>query len=406
MNHPKEDIINEWLKTQVKPITIKKIFESFPGDLESIVMASVLSEVPLSMDLKDFCRGMGLKDRIHRYSAYPLWFKTFIPQDMKHAVLIFKDNRDADGYAKDIILDWIDEEEYVNLIKNAGAFFNNQFKTTFKSVILHNEEDFKKNISDEFDDRISNKELEFDHPEEGELFYFLELEKFASYALNDLNEINKLADNFNEFLIRDVAAIGVIADNYVYFHTNGPIYELFDIEPKITFDKKGLTKNLLKELVNEGEEEIADHLLELAGGRTAILLKLAHKLIKKGAELYEDNVNISFSSEDEQDFYDRFASANLTKDKSIKDFFMEEVKLPLQKFYIKNRLNFTELSDSFFERQYQHFIQSRFYSKQDLLNKEQRDKLNSLSGDIKDSYIFVQISKRNFLNSKVSELYR
>lgn len=405
MDHPKEAKINQWISEQKQPISMKDIFSHFVSDLESCVMAATLVGIDLGMDLKDYCRGIPLEDRIDRYSPYPLWFKTFIRQDIDHAVKIFKLNGDKDGYAKDIVDDWKDEDEFVNLVKNAQAFDNNQFKVTFKEVLLSNESNFDKNISQEFEERINTGDkLDFEEEMDKKLFYFLHLNHHADFAMDDLNQFNAFADKYAEkFFTRDVFALGKIADSYIYFSSTEQIFIYFDEEPKIAFDKRGLSKAVLKELGEKAEdlgeealdEFIKESLGELVAGRAYTVGKILFKLAKKGYEIKQENIDVTFDEDDAEEFYDRFAKA-YSKGKTIREFFMEEVKIPMQKFYIKKRLDFNDLDDSFFDKQYKHFMQTRFYSKMGSLSEDLQKKIDQEQNqDKKDTLIFIAVSKKH-----------
>ena len=407
MDHPKEVIVQEWLNKLGHKPNLKEIAAQFAPDLESCVMACTLSDIDMGMDLKDYCRGIPLEDRIERYSPYPLWFKTFIRQDIESAVKIYEINGDSDGYAKLIVEDLKEFDEYVNIVKNSNVFLNNQFEATFKEVILSNEKDFKKNISDEFMDRIiSGEKLEFKEDRDKKLFYFLDLNNHADFSFADLDKFNDYADEYAEsFINRDVFALGKITDKYVYFYSTKDIFFYFDVEPKIDIDKKSLSRSIRKELGDEGldfledsaEEMLKEMVPELVGGRGYTIAKMAAKLAYKGYESAKENIKITFSEEEAKEFYERFLKEN-SQGRSIRDFFLEEVKMPLTKLFIKKRLDISLIDDSFFEKQYRHFMDTRYYAQMGLLSEDAKKKIESIKDqEKKDTTVFLSVSKRKLM---------
>jgi hypothetical protein len=183
----KEKQVQEWLDSLPAKPTTREVFNKYAPDFESVIMAYVLSDYSLPDELHTYCNGMDLSERLEKYSAYPLWFKTFIRQDVKTAIQIFRLNRDKDKMAKEIILDWDQEIEYLNLVKNAMPFPNNEFNVNFKKVVFHNEESLQNNIEEEFVNRInSGHNLEFNSEYDKGLFYFLELQNLSEFSSGQL----------------------------------------------------------------------------------------------------------------------------------------------------------------------------------------------------------------------------
>ena len=399
-DHPKEEGIKNWLQANPNP-TLKQIFAEFSPDLESVVMAATHAGMPVDMDLKVFCRGIPLEERILKYSAYPLWFKTFIPQDIEHAIAIYKINRDSDDYAKDIVEDWSEETDaYINLVKNASSFPNNSVNMTFKNVVLSNEENFDKNITEEFDERIqSGQNIEFEDDFEKQLFYFLKLNSFTDFAQSDLNEFNNFADKYSEeYLIRDVFGKAVIGDNYIYIHSTQPISLYFDVEPKIDIDPQSLSKDVLKELKGLGmdyvEEGVESLLAELVAGRTLTIAKLLYKIAKATKSTLDDNLSITFDDSDEVAFYDNFVNAHVSHNKSLKDVYLQETKLPTEKLFIKKRMDMSVLGSNFFENQYRIFVNTRVYGKAHQLPEKVRNKILAIKEEERrETELFVALFK-------------
>jgi hypothetical protein len=394
----KEKQVQEWLDSLPAKPTTREVFNKYAPDFESVIMAYVLSDYSLPDELHTYCNGMDLSERLEKYSAYPLWFKTFIRQDVKTAIQIFRLNRDKDKMAKEIILDWDQEIEYLNLVKNAMPFPNNEFNVNFKKVVFHNEESLQNNIEEEFVNRInSGHNLEFNSEYDKGLFYFLELQNLSEFSSGQLREINFYAAKIEDYLISDIKAVGKITDKDVLFSALMEI-QLFFQEPRISLDKKTAKKEAL-DIVTDGLEDIedalADELAVLIGGRSLAAGKILYKALKyyKKSKNVVENFDITFSTEDEKDFFDRFSHE---KNSPLRSFFINDIKIPLQKFYIKHRMDFSALDDSFFEKQYSNFINTRFYSKVGSLTEDQQKEIDQEQDqDKKDLLVFIYVSKMN-----------
>jgi hypothetical protein len=396
----KEQEIQIWLDQLKKPATPKDIYAEFGHDYEASIMAFTLAGIPIEEQHQAYCRGIDLSERLDKYSNSPLWFKTFIKQDVKTAIDIFAINRDRDNLAEEVILDWKDEVEYLNLVKNAAPFKNNEFEVTFKKIILNNEKNHERNIPDEFYQRITSGEnLDFESEYDQKLFYFLFLQEFAEYSQADLKEMSVFAEKLEDYLITDVDAIAKITDKDVLFVTDGGVSKIFGGQ-SISLNRKEVKKELI-DLLIDGAEDLEDsfagELEALVGGRSLAAAKILYKVYKyakKGKKVL-DEIDISFDHDDEKDFYHRFMS-QYYKGQSIKSFFIEEVKLPLQKFYIKNRLDFSDLDEAFFDHQFLNFINSRFYNKIYSLTREQQDEIEAEGHrEKRDNLVFLYVSKKN-----------
>jgi hypothetical protein len=396
----KQQVVENWLASLGKQPTEKEIFAEFSPDLESVVIAYAFSGLPLPDELQAYCRGIPLDERLEKYSREPLLFTVFIRQDLKTAIEIYRINRDVDGLAKTIVNDWKDEIDYLDLIKNAEPFVGNSFEVTFRKIILNDEKGFLKSIHDDFHNKIaSGNGLDFKDDLDKGLFYFLNLEEFAEYSQSDLKDMSIRAEDYEDYLVRDVNALGKIAGHDILFTTLQGVQSLFG-EPILSIDeaelKKG-AKDLLIDGLEDLEDTLGDELQTLIGGRSLAVAKILYKVFKyskKGSKLLED-LEVSFDQADEKDFYDRFMS-QYTSGLTIKDFFINEIKYPLQKFYVKNRMDMSSLGESFFEQQFLQFMNSRFYSKIYSLTQAQQNEIEEEGHKEKrDNLVFLYVSRKN-----------
>ena len=428
MSHPKEVEILEWLGTVTNP-SPKDIYQQFAPDLEAIVIGHILAGLDLDDGLSSFCKGIDLSDRIDRYSAFPFWFKIFVQQDLYHAVKILNHNDDQDHLGKDIVIETKtnQEHEYVNLAKNTGSFPNNEIHLTFQNVILVDDKNedgtFEEdNIDNEFRNRIlNNSQITFKDEYLQKLFYFLELQDQTEVSMESLQELGYYSDKAsNTFVCKTIEAIAKITDQDVLIYISGNIAAMFKQNPTMSYDREKIIKDAKKALgkyaTEYAEDQVKESLSDLAvlvGGRSAVMAKIAYKLVSHGIKaknLYDDvldeNINITYTEEDEKDFFSRFFEAYQTQKQSIKAFFTSDVKIPLQKVYIQNRLDFSQLSDAFFDTQYRTFIQERYYSRMSDLPVHMQKQIMAIeNSEDRETKLFIALSKNDGVVSNLMPMY-